>query len=202
MVQLVAATSEELGLDQVAAPMQPAEAALPDRKPACTARIDRVLSPESRNHRRHAPALGRPRHPGRRPPQAASDPAYRIIGVGLLYRRGYFRQTLSADGWQIEHYPLIDPYALPLALLRDAAGAPLRVRVGLPGGRVLAAQIWKAQVGRVPLLLLDSDIEDNGPGEREVTDKLYGGGTEHRLLQEMLLGIGGPEPGTARSWYA
>ena len=123
--------------------------------------------------------------------KAASDLGVPIIGVGLLYRRGYFRQTLSADGWQIEHYPLIDPYALPLALLRDAAGAPLRVRVGLPGGRVLAAQIWKAQVGRVPLLLLDSDIEDNGLGEREVTDKLYGGGTEHRLLQEMLLGIGG-----------
>src|SRR5262245_51018303 len=121
-------------------------------------------------------------------PRALGGP---IIGVGLIYRRGYFRQPLSADGWQIEHYPLIDPYALPLALLRDAAGAPLRVRVGLPGGRVLAAQIWKAQVGRVPLLLLDSDIEDNGLGEREVTDKLYGGGTEHRLLQEMLLGIGG-----------
>jgi starch phosphorylase len=123
--------------------------------------------------------------------KAASDLGVPIIGVGLLYRRGYFTQTLSPDGWQIEHYPLIDPYGLPLALLRDEAGAPLRVRVGLPGGRVLAAQVWRAQVGRVPLLLLDSDIEDNGPGEREVTDKLYGGGTEHRLLQEMLLGIGG-----------
>ncbi len=123
--------------------------------------------------------------------KAASDLGVPIIGIGLLYRRGYFRQTLSADGWQIEDYPLIDPYALPLSLLRDENGAPVRVRVGLPGGRVLAAQVWRAQVGRVPLLLLDSDIEDNGPGEREVTDKLYGGGTEHRLLQEMLLGIGG-----------
>jgi starch phosphorylase len=65
------------------------------------------------------------------------------------------------------------------------------VRVGLPGSRTLVAQVWKAQVGRVPLLLLDSDVEDNEPAEREVTDRLYGGGTEHRLLQEMLLGIGG-----------
>ena len=70
-------------------------------------------------------------------------------------------------------------------------GEPLKVRVGLPGGRHLVAQVWKAQVGRVPLLLLDSDIEDNEPAERDVTDRLYGGGSEHRLLQEMLLGIGG-----------
>ena len=65
------------------------------------------------------------------------------------------------------------------------------MQVGLPGGRHLVAQVWKAQVGRVPLLLLDSDVEDNEPAEREVTDRLYGGGSEHRLLQEMLLGIGG-----------
>ena len=65
------------------------------------------------------------------------------------------------------------------------------MRVGLPGGRHLVAQVWKAQVGRVPLLLLDSDVEDNEPAERDVTDRLYGGGSEHRLLQEMLLGIGG-----------
>lgn len=123
--------------------------------------------------------------------KAASDLGVPIIGVGLLYRRGYFRQSLSRDGWQIEHYPVIDPYGLPLTLLRAADGTALRIHVGLPGGRRLAAQIWRAQVGRVPLLLLDSDIEDNAPGERDVTDKLYGGGTEHRLLQEMLLGIGG-----------
>src|SRR5690606_14213622 len=97
----------------------------------------------------------------------------------------------TADGWQLEHYPIVDPQALPLTLLREPDGTPARVSVGLPGGRQLAARIWVAQVGRVPLLLLDSSVEENAPAERDVTDRLYGGGTEHRLLQEMLLGIGG-----------
>ena len=123
--------------------------------------------------------------------KAASDLGVPIIGVGLLYRRGYFKQSLSPDGWQLERYPPLDPNGLPLTLLRSGTGEPLRVEVGLPEGRVLCAQIWVAQVGRVPLLLLDSDVEDNAPPEREVTDRLYGGGTDHRLLQEMLLGIGG-----------
>ncbi|BEP11753.1 glycosyltransferase family 1 protein [Acidothermaceae bacterium B102] len=123
--------------------------------------------------------------------KAASDIGVPIIGVGLLYQHGYFSQSLSADGWQLERYPPIDPYGLPLELLRAADGSPLRVEVGFPGDRTLRAQVWKAQVGRVPLLLLDSDVEDNGPSEREVTDRLYGGSTEHRLQQEMLLGIGG-----------
>ncbi len=128
--------------------------------------------------------------------KAASDLGVPILGVGLLYRSGYFQQSLSADGWQQEHYPPLDPQGLPLALLRHGTdngseGAPVKVEVGLPGGRTLRAQIWKAQVGRVPLLLLDSDVEDNAPPEREVTDRLYGGTSDHRLLQEMLLGIGG-----------
>jgi starch phosphorylase len=123
--------------------------------------------------------------------KAASDLGVPIIGVGLLYRRGYFNQSLSPDGWQLERYPPLDPNGLPLTLLRGASGEPLRIGVGLPEGRVLRAQVWQAQVGRVPLLLLDSDVEDNEPAEREVTDRLYGGGTDHRLLQEMLLGIGG-----------
>jgi starch phosphorylase len=127
--------------------------------------------------------------------KAASDLGVPIIGVGLLYRRGYFKQSLSPDGWQQERYPPLDPNGLPLTLLREPGesgdGRPVRVTVTLPEGRVLAAQVWRAQVGRVPLLLLDSDIEDNAPPEREVTDRLYGGGTDHRLLQEMLLGIGG-----------
>jgi starch phosphorylase len=123
--------------------------------------------------------------------KAASDLGVPILGVGLLYRSGYFRQSLSREGWQQETYPVIDPHGLPLTLLRDTDGVPLRVSVMLPGQRRLAAQVWTAQVGRVPLLLLDSDVEDNAPAEREVTDRLYGGGTEHRLLQEMLLGIGG-----------
>ncbi|MEU8616848.1 alpha-glucan family phosphorylase [Streptomyces sp. NPDC048623] len=123
--------------------------------------------------------------------KAASDLGVPLIAVGLLYRHGYFRQSLSRDGWQQEHYPVLDPGELPLSLLREPDGAPARVTLALPGGRSLHAHIWLARVGRVPLLMLDSDVEENAPGEREVTDRLYGGGSEHRLLQEMLLGIGG-----------
>jgi starch phosphorylase len=129
--------------------------------------------------------------------KAASDLGVPVIGVGLLYRRGYFKQSLSADGWQLERYPPIDPQGLPLRMLEgpamgEQAGGPrVHVDVGLPRGRSLRAQIWVADVGRVPLLLLDSDVEDNPPDVREVTDRLYGGGTDHRLRQEMLLGIGG-----------
>ncbi len=123
--------------------------------------------------------------------KAASDLGVPLLGVGLLYRSGYFRQSLSREGWQQETYPVIDPHGLPITQVHDTDGAPLCVSVMLPGQRRLLAQVWKAQVGRVPLLLLDSDIEGNDPSEREVTDRLYGGGSEHRLLQEMLLGIGG-----------
>lgn len=123
--------------------------------------------------------------------KAASDLGVPLVGVGLLYRHGYFRQSLSREGWQQEHYPVLDPNELPLALLRETDGTPSQVVLDLPGGRSLHARIWQAQVGRIPLLLLDSDVEANAPGERDVTDRLYGGGSEHRLLQEMLLGIGG-----------
>ncbi|WP_274562166.1 alpha-glucan family phosphorylase [Streptomyces spiramyceticus] len=123
--------------------------------------------------------------------KAASDLGVPLIGVGLLYRHGYFRQSLSRDGWQQEHYPVLDPNELPVSLLREADGTPSQVALALPGGRSLRAHIWQAQVGRVPLLMLDSDVEENAVGERDVTDRLYGGGSEHRLLQEMLLGIGG-----------
>ncbi|MEV7324632.1 alpha-glucan family phosphorylase [Streptomyces sp. NPDC093970] len=123
--------------------------------------------------------------------KSASDLGVPLIGVGLLYRHGYFRQTLSRDGWQQEHYPVLDPNELPVVPLKEADGTPAYVSLALPGGRLLRARIWLAQVGRVPLLMLDSDVEDNDFGERGVTDRLYGGGSEHRLLQEMLLGIGG-----------
>jgi starch phosphorylase len=122
--------------------------------------------------------------------KAASDLAVPLIGVGLLYRHGYFAQSLNREGWQQERYPLVDPDGLPISLLRDG-DAPATVTLTLPGNRVLHAQIWVAQVGRVPLLMLDSDMEENEPAEREVTDRLYGGTTEHRLLQELLLGVGG-----------
>ncbi len=123
--------------------------------------------------------------------KSASDLGVPLIGVGLLYRHGYFRQTLSRDGWQQEHYPVLDPHELPVVPLREPDGTPAQVLLGLPGGRRLQARVWLAQVGRVPLLMLDSDVEENDLGERGVTDRLYGGGSEHRLLQEMLLGIGG-----------
>ncbi|MGH4013371.1 MAG: alpha-glucan family phosphorylase [Pseudonocardiaceae bacterium] len=128
--------------------------------------------------------------------KAASDLGVPLIGVGLLYRSGYFRQSLSLDGWQQEHYPALDPQGLPLRLVSDATGAPLLVHVGMPGGRVLRARIWRADIGRVPLLLLDSDfgdenIEGNPDDLRGVTDRLYGGDQDHRIKQEILAGIGG-----------
>src|SRR5699024_6465687 len=84
-----------------------------------------------------------------------------------------------------------DPDNLPLTLLRDAEDRPVHVEVPLPGGRVLRAQIWRADVGRVPLLLLDSNVSENDDAARHVTDRLYGGTSEHRLQQELLLGMGG-----------
>jgi starch phosphorylase len=123
--------------------------------------------------------------------KAASDLGVPILGVGLLYRAGYFKQSLNAEGWQQERYPPLDPHGLPLTLLRDAAGSPVEISLGLAEGRTLHAQVWKAQVGRVALLLLDSDVEANAPAERQITDRLYGGGSDHRLAQELLLGIGG-----------
>ena len=136
--------------------------------------------------------------------KSASDLGVPIIGVGLLYRHGYFTQSLSADGWQAERYPADDPNGLPLTLLRsprpggrppvppgEASGDPVKITVPFPDGKLLTAQVWLAQVGRVPLLLLDSYVEENEPAQHEVTDRLYGGGSEHRLRQELLLGIGG-----------
>ena len=124
--------------------------------------------------------------------KSASDLGVPVIAVGLLYRHGYFTQSLSADGWQAERYPSDDPNGLLLELLRDSSGAPVKVAVGLTAGRVLTAQVWVAQVGRVPLLLLlDSYVEENEPDLHEVTDRLYGGGSDHRLRQELLLGVGG-----------
>lgn len=123
--------------------------------------------------------------------KAASDLGAPVVGVGLFYKTGYFKQSLSREGWQQENYPVLDPDGLPLALLRETDGAPSEVVVGLPGGRRLVAHVWKAQVGRVPLLLLDSDVQANDEGARSITDRLYGGSGDHRLQQEMLLGIGG-----------
>jgi starch phosphorylase len=123
--------------------------------------------------------------------KSASDLGVPIVGVGLLYQFGYFKQSLTRDGWQHEDYPVLDPNGMPLALLREDDGTPATVAVALPGGRTLAAHVWRADVGRVPLLLLDSNVEANDDATRAVTDRLYGGSAEHRLHQEMLLGVGG-----------
>ncbi len=123
--------------------------------------------------------------------KSASDLGVPIVGVGLLYGSGYFKQSLTRDGWQLETYPVLDPDGLPLRLLREEDGTPALVSLSLPGGRTLHAHIWSAAVGRVPLLLLDSDVPENDELARKVTDRLYGGGGEYRLQQELLLGVGG-----------
>ena len=123
--------------------------------------------------------------------KSASDLGLPLIAVGLWYRSGYFRQSLTADGWQHENYPALDPQGLPLRLLTDDAGAPVLVSVAMPEARELKARVWIAQVGRIPLLLLDSDIPETDHDLRSVTDRLYGGDQEHRIKQELLAGIGG-----------
>lgn len=123
--------------------------------------------------------------------KSASDLGVPLVGVGLFYRAGYFSQAISPDGWQLEGYPLLDPDGLPLSVLRRADGSAVQVSLALPDDRTLHARVWQAMVGRISLLMLDTDIPENPGDLRLVTDRLYGGGGEHRLLQELLLGIGG-----------
>ncbi|HVF54185.1 MAG TPA: alpha-glucan family phosphorylase [Actinomycetota bacterium] len=131
--------------------------------------------------------------------KASSDLGLPLVGVGLLYREGYFRQHLAADGWQQERYPSLDPHQMPLTLLQTPDGHPVKIDVDLAGARCVA-QLWQAAIGRVPLLLLDCDVEDNDPEERVVTNRLYAGGSEHRLRQEIVLGIGGVRALEAAGW--
>ncbi|HNR38793.1 MAG TPA: alpha-glucan family phosphorylase [Acidobacteriota bacterium] len=122
--------------------------------------------------------------------KSASDLCLPLYGIGLMYQKGYFQQYLNNDGWQQEHYPVNDFYNMPVIPLRDDAGAPLTVTVDLAGVTV-TAQLWKVDVGRVPLYLLDTNLPENPPDCREITAQLYGGDTELRIRQEILLGIGG-----------
>jgi glycogen phosphorylase len=122
--------------------------------------------------------------------KSASDLRLPLIAVGLLYRKGYFRQRLSLEGWQEEVYVDTDPAELPLALVRNEDGTLLTVEV-LIRNRPVRAQVWRADVGRVALYLLDTNIPDNEETDRWVTGHLYGGDRETRIVQEMLLGIGG-----------
>jgi glycogen phosphorylase len=122
--------------------------------------------------------------------KSASDLGVPLVGVGLLYQEGYFRQYLNQAGWQLEIYEDNDFHTMPLTLQREKDGSPLTIKVSLPG-RDLTAQIWLAQVGRVPLYLLDTNTPENVPQDRDITDQLYGGDKEVRIKQEILLGIGG-----------
>ncbi len=122
--------------------------------------------------------------------KSVSDLGLPLVAVGLLYRQGFFRQYLNADGWQQEYYPENDFFNLPISPVTKHDGTPLKIQVALPG-RDLYAQVWKLQVGRIPLYLLDANVLENTPEDREVTAQLYGGDRDMRLRQEILLGIGG-----------
>ncbi|HZQ45975.1 MAG TPA: alpha-glucan family phosphorylase, partial [Verrucomicrobiae bacterium] len=122
--------------------------------------------------------------------KAASDLGVPVVGIGLLYQQGYFRQVIDKDGAQQALYPYNDPGQLPITPLRQPNGEWLRLEIILPGYSVWV-RAWQVQVGRVKLYLLDSNDAANFPAHRGITSELYGGGPELRLKQELLLGIGG-----------
>jgi starch phosphorylase len=122
--------------------------------------------------------------------KAASDLGVPVVGVGLLYQQGYFRQVLDADGAQRALYPYNDPGLLPVVPVRDENGEWVRLKFAFPGYSVWV-RAWQAQVGRATLYLLDTNDPANPPFHRGITSELYGGGPETRLLQEIVLGIGG-----------
>ncbi|MEZ6142054.1 MAG: alpha-glucan family phosphorylase [Zavarzinella sp.] len=122
--------------------------------------------------------------------KSASDLGIPLCGVSLMYREGYFRQYLNADGWQQERYPENDFFTLPLIAEVDEHGKPATISVELPG-RSVFARVWRIQVGRVPLYLLDCNIPENNAHDRGITARLYGGDKTTRIEQEIILGIGG-----------
>ena len=122
--------------------------------------------------------------------KAASDLGVPVVGVGLLYQEGYFRQAITADGSQLALYPINDPGQLPITPARDANGEWVRFQMRLPAYKVWV-RAWQAQVGRVKLYLLDLNDPENPPIVRGITNELYGDGVELRIAQEVVLGIGG-----------
>lgn len=122
--------------------------------------------------------------------KSASELGIPLVGVGLLYQKGYFRQYLNSDGWQQELYPENDFYNMPIILHKGADGNPVIISVEFPG-RQIYARIWKALVGRIELILLDTNFEYNSQEDQDIVDELYGGDNEMRIKQEMILGIGG-----------
>ncbi len=122
--------------------------------------------------------------------KAASDLGLPVVGVGLLYQEGYFHQMIDASARQHEAYPFNDPSSMPIEPARTKDGAWLHIPVEMPG-RTLHLRVWRVQVGRTLLYLLDTNDPVNGPVDRGIAGKLYGGGSEMRLVQEIVLGVGG-----------
>ena len=122
--------------------------------------------------------------------KSASELGVPLVGVGLLYQQGYFRQYLNEEGWQQELYPENNFYDLPVKPVNDEDGNPVFVDVDLPGRKVYA-KVWRVQVGRVPLYLLDTNVPQNNEADKDIANQLYGGDSEMRIRQEILLGIGG-----------
>jgi len=122
--------------------------------------------------------------------KSASNLGVPLVALGLLYQKGYFQQYLTNDGWQHERYPLNDFPSMPITIERRPDGSPIRVVVEMADHQV-AAQVWRAQIGRIPLFLLDTNIPANSPEDQEISFELYGGDKEMRIRQEILLGIGG-----------
>ncbi|MCI0439968.1 MAG: alpha-glucan family phosphorylase, partial [Chloroflexi bacterium] len=120
----------------------------------------------------------------------ASDLGLPFVGVGFLYNQGYFSQRITEDGWQEAGYRRYDFDDVPVIPLLNGDDNPLMITVALPG-RALYARLWKIQVGRVPLILLDSDVPQNAPNDRDLTARVYGGDLDTRISQEIVLGIGG-----------
>jgi len=122
--------------------------------------------------------------------KSASDLGIPLVGIGLCYKEGYFQQYLTSDGWQQEKYDLVDFYNQPMKLVLDENNEPLKVYLDFPG-RTVAVQAWKVDVGRVPLYLLDTNLDENSEEDRLITRALYGGNNETRIQQEIVLGIAG-----------
>jgi starch phosphorylase len=124
--------------------------------------------------------------------KTAGDMGIPLFGIGLFYGQGYFHQSISPEGWQVEAYPYNDPSDLPVTPARLPGGEWLRFPIDLPG-RQIVVRVWQAKVGNVPLYLLDTNDPGNAPWDRAITSTLYGGAKEVRLIQEIILGIGGWE---------
>ncbi|HOI30248.1 MAG TPA: alpha-glucan family phosphorylase [Melioribacteraceae bacterium] len=122
--------------------------------------------------------------------KSASDLGLPLVGIGLCYKEGYFQQYLTSDGWQQERYEITDFYNQPLTLVTNEDKSPLKIELDFPGRKVYL-QVWKIQIGRVPLYLLDTNVLENNEEDRKITRALYGGNNETRIQQEIVLGIGG-----------